>query len=207
MRRPSWRTVRSIASWAALVLFVLGWAALLRPPSLGGGATIVGVSGISMKPTMDDGDLTVIRKRASYGVGDVIAYRIPEGQPGAGNNIVHRIVDGDAENGFVTRGDNNKGVDIWRPTDADVLGEVSVHIPHLAGWIGSLRTPVGTAALAGLVTFGLIMLPGRRHEDDAEVTPPAAPLPRAVEVGIAGVVSAVVVHQLCSTVRNSRRAA
>jgi signal peptidase I len=187
--------LRPVLSWAALVFVALGWSVFLRPTSFGGTTTFVGVSGVSMTPTMHDGDLAFVRKRSTYQVGDVIAYRIPAGDPGAGHNIIHRIVGGDADRGFVTRGDYNKGDDIWQPTGGDVLGEVVVHVPNAAGWLGQLRRPGVLAAVVGLVTF-LIMVRRDRQQaaDEADHSTsdlPAPVMPAAVTsvpVGTGGTV-------------------
>ena len=38
----------------------------------------------SMEPSLKNGDLVLALKNTSYAAGDVVAYRIPEGEPGAG---------------------------------------------------------------------------------------------------------------------------
>ena len=98
------------------------WAAELRPERLGGTTDYVMVQGVSMLPTYRSGDLVLVRPAAGYGVGDIVAYRVPAGEVGAGLTVIHRIVGGSAARGFITKGDNNADVDDWHPKGSDVEG-------------------------------------------------------------------------------------
>src|SRR5260370_6367352 len=73
----------AIAKLAALgaVIAACLWFGL--PQSLGGRADWVMVSGTSMLPRFHTGDLVLVEHQSSYHVGDVIAYRVPNGQRGA----------------------------------------------------------------------------------------------------------------------------
>ncbi|MBI2242755.1 MAG: S24/S26 family peptidase [Nocardioides sp.] len=82
-----------------------------------------------MLPTYDPGDLVLTWRSGSYPVGTPIVYRIPDG-PGAGLNVVHRVVEVRPDGTHVTRGDHNDHVDPWRPTDADVKGRVALPVPR-----------------------------------------------------------------------------
>jgi signal peptidase len=125
--------------------------------------TLVGVDGVSMTPTMRNGDLAIVEKKSSYHVGDVVAYRIPAGETGAGAKIIHRIVGGNGKTGFVTRGDHNSYTDYyWHPRTKDVLGKVWFHVPVVAGLLGKLHQPGVLAAVVALVTFGVIAWPSKR---------------------------------------------
>lgn len=164
---------RRLLGWIATLLLIAVWAATFRPVALGGPAAFVGIDGRSMQPTMYEGDMAVARERSSYGVGDIVAYRVPRGEAGEGNNIIHRIVGGNGIDGFTTQGDNNSYTDVWRPTEDDIIGEVWFKVPNLAGILGHLRTPWLLALIVGLVTFVVMLLPDRKK--------PAEPVP-AVEV-------------------------
>src|SRR5213592_2340237 len=85
--RPRLAYGKAIALVAAQLglLAVLLWLAL--PQGLGGRAGWVLVSGTSMLPHLHTGDLVLARHRSSYHVGEVIAYRVPEGQVGAGHVV------------------------------------------------------------------------------------------------------------------------
>jgi signal peptidase len=155
--RPSRRTAERIASFtllaAAVACVLLVWPGFLR-----GGTAYVIVSGNSMDPTLHAGDLVLTVRRGSYNVGDVVAYRIPKGQPGAGVLVIHRIVGGSASSGYIMRGDNRAGRDPWRPRPRDVVGAEGLSVPRLGFALVYLRTPLGLAALAGIVTALLILV-------------------------------------------------
>src|SRR3954469_16881848 len=113
---------------AIVILVVLFWAQYLRPQSLGGNAAYVLVSGESMEPRYHTGDLVLVLKRQSYHPGQLVAYRVPEGDPMAGAQVIHRIVGGDAKHGFVVRGDNRTAPDVWRPKASDGIGAKAVRV-------------------------------------------------------------------------------
>lgn len=161
-------TVRKVAGWC-LTLVVIGvWAVTMRPVSLNGPTAFVGVHGKSMQPTMHEGDMAITRTRDAYEVGDVVAYRVPQGETGAGSNVIHRIISGDGEAGYTLQGDNNGYVDVWRPTDDDIIGEVWFQVDGLAALLGNLRRPAVLAVLVGLVTFVVMALPDRSRRRAAK---------------------------------------
>jgi signal peptidase len=152
VRRP-WLRALNIAITLVLTVF---WWNLYRPQLVGGPAAYAMVSGKSMQSTLEDGDLVITREHPSYHVGEVIAYRVPAGDPHAGLRVVHRIVGGSAAEGYVTRGDNRASVDPWRPAHADVIGSVALRIPYAGSVLSVLREPpvfawfVGSILLVGL---------------------------------------------------------
>jgi signal peptidase len=142
-----------------LTLLLIGaWALFLRPVGLlDGPADYIIVSGESMEPTYSSGDLVITRATDTYAPGDVITYRIPEGEPGEGTAIIHRIVDGTPD-GYVTQGDNREGIDPWNPAVPDVVGKTWVHIPEAGNiLLFGLQPPI-VAALAGGLTTILLLL-------------------------------------------------
>jgi signal peptidase I len=157
----------SIASIALVVAACVLWAMFLRPQSLGGTAGYVLVSGESMEPRYHTGDMVLVERRSSYRVGDVIAYRVPKGDPMAGAQIIHRIIGGDAVHGFVVQGDNRTGADTWRPKQDDVVGAEAVRFPQAVVVLQLLRSPLLLALLAAAFAF-VYLLVGRQTDDDAE---------------------------------------
>jgi signal peptidase len=154
--------VRILRTWVQIVL-IAGIAALLWPASLGGRVDYVMVSGESMEPGMVDGDLVIVRDTDDYEVGDAVAYRIAEGEVGAGAIVIHRITGGDGESGFDTQGDNRDSEDTWHPTDAEVVGEQWVHVPGAGNVIARLRNPASLGILAGVFALLTITFPSRRR--------------------------------------------
>jgi signal peptidase len=153
----TWRRPVRLAGWAMFVAVVAAWAVFLRPAFLGGPVTYVIVAGHSMEPTLHTGDLVVARRQRTYRRGDVIAYRIMKNQAGAGTLVVHRIVGGSWRDGYVTRGDNRRYRDPWRPKPADIAGKMSLHARRL-GMIPVLaHTTLGMALIAALAGFFVLL--------------------------------------------------
>ncbi len=144
------------------------WLALLRPQNLGGPAAYVIVAGDSMLPGLRTGDLVLAVRQPAYAVGDVIVYAIPAGKPGAGSQVVHRIVGGDAVAGFITQGDNRDTADPWRPTPDEIVGRPALSVPAAGRALAFVRSPLGLGALAGFGAFVFILLSGTSRK-------PAAP--------------------------------
>ena len=138
----------------------------VRPVWLGGSLGYTIVSGASMQPTLASGDLVVTRARGSYARGDVVVYAVPRGQVGAGAQVVHRIAGGSPRAGFLTRGDAKRAPDPWRPREDDVVGEVVLHVPSAGTALLWLRTGLGLAVVAALVTF-LVALAASRESRPA----------------------------------------
>lgn len=150
------RTRRTLGLVSAVVLVGL-WAVYLLPAVAGGRATYLIVSGHSMDGTFSSGDIAVMRSHRGYQIGDIIGYEIPADAPGAGHLVIHRIIGGDATNGFITKGDNNDEPDIWKPRGADVRGRLLIRIPAGGNVLGALRTPQGLGLIAGLVAFWVLI--------------------------------------------------
>lgn len=156
-------------SWLTAVALAAGWAVYLRPASLGGPAGYVIVSGSSMEPMMHTGDLAVVRRQNDYGIGDVVAYRIPKDDVGGGMLVIHRVIGGGVDEGLVLQGDNRDTKDMWRPRAADVVGSLWWHIPHAGTAMFLLRTPIVIAAVLAFFGFwAIVSAPDRKRETLAE---------------------------------------
>lgn len=151
------RTLLRFAPLAVAIVLVGGWLLFLRPVTLGGSATYTVVSGDSMDPTLHENDFIVLRAQDEYRVGDVVTYRIPDGDPGAGHVIVHRLTGGDGGRGFVTQGDNNPEPDPWQPRTEDILGELELQVGGAGEWLMYVRSPLGIAMLgAGVAAYSVL---------------------------------------------------
>jgi signal peptidase I len=162
------RRVWNGARWIVALALVVFWFLALRPQGLGGPAEFVMVSGHSMEPTMHTGDLVVVHRHADYGIGDVVAYRVPKGDPAAGAQVIHRIVGGDGDRGFVVQGDNRTAPDIWRPRTRDVIGSEWAYAPKVGRVILFLHGPIFIAALATTIVVCWILFSGGGKSDDCE---------------------------------------
>jgi signal peptidase len=147
---------RRILVLGFVIGLALSWFVLLRPQSLGGPAGYVLVSGRSMHPTLRDGDLALVRRAPSYAVGDIVAFRVSEGEFGAGGIVIHRIVGGSPSEGYVMRGDNKPYEDLWRPGHGDVVGRVWIRVPGAGRVLRSLRRPFTLASVAALLVFAAV---------------------------------------------------
>ncbi|HEX4427685.1 MAG TPA: signal peptidase I [Frankiaceae bacterium] len=149
---------KRIFHWSMLAFL----AALLYaswPQSLGGSVAYVQVSGHSMDGTYKTGDLVVVRKQSHYSVGDIVAYKIPKGEFGAGAQVIHRIIGGDGTTGFVTKGDNKKLKDDWHPRTSDVVGHAWLRAPGAGVWMARLAQPMPMGVLCGGLTLFVMVLP------------------------------------------------
>lgn len=84
----------------------------------------------SMKPTIQKGDLILIKKFSTYKKGDIMSFK-PDNSP---NTITHRIVGIKKENNryfFTTKGDNNEFEDPYIISDKEILGKVIFQVPFL----------------------------------------------------------------------------
>jgi signal peptidase len=164
---PHFRAASFVAAQLALVAAVL-WFCL--PQSLGGRAGWVLVSGTSMLPRLHTGDLVLVERQSSYHVGEVIAYRVPKGQVGAGYVVIHRIVGGSGQTGWKMKGDNRTAPDLWYPTNRDVVGAELLRIPHAWVVLRFLHMPLFLGLLAGFGVFFALALRGEvgSTADDAD---------------------------------------
>lgn len=173
MRLPSGRLVALLTGLPLTTALFLGWLLFLRPVTLGGPAGYVIVAGVSMEPAFHTGDLAITQRRADYQVGDVVAFST------AGGVVIHRIVGGDADQGFATQGDNREQPDLWRPRPDDIVGAAWIHIPGAGSAIAFVRQPAVLAALAAAFAFFLAFTAGpvrRRGRGAAPTGTAVAPL-------------------------------
>jgi len=157
---PSMRQGVRASGWLLLAA-LLGLVALSWPQSFGGRIAYVRVDGHSMDPTLSTGDLAVVRREASYRIGDAVAYRIPAGEFGAGAVVIHRLVGGDGASGYITKGDNKPLRDEWHPRTGDIVGRVQYDLPGAGGELARLTRPVYVGALVAGLTVLMMLLPSR----------------------------------------------
>ena len=116
----------------------------------------------SMQPTINPGDivLSLNPDRLPPKVGDIVTYTARRFDGSAVASFTHRIMSGDAQNGFVMKGDNNPAPDTQKPTISDISGVVFYTIPM----IGKLLTPRVLLVLVPSI-FGLwLVIDALRNE-------------------------------------------
>ncbi|NTW40675.1 MAG: signal peptidase I, partial [Cellulomonadaceae bacterium] len=118
--------------------------------------TLTIVSGHSMEPVYYTGDL-VVSRCGPVEVGDVIVYSPPDV---GGARVIHRIIGGDAESGWVMQGDNNDFIDPWNPSGDQVLGRNILHLPHVGSFTAILLSPLTWASVL-LVALAIVVWPGK----------------------------------------------
>jgi signal peptidase I len=159
---PTWLPLAKRLALIAAQLLVIAtvlWFGL--PQSLGGRAGWVVISGTSMLPRMHTGDLALVERQSSYHVGEVVAYRVPKGEVGAGYEVIHRIVGGNAKTGWIVKGDNRTGPDVWHPTNSDIVGARLLWVPKAYLVLRFLHTPLLLGLLAAFGIFFTILLGGK----------------------------------------------
>ena len=124
------KRLRSLLSYSLIITLAVVWFFWLRPTNLGGPATFVIVSGVSMEPTLYSGDLVILHEQPEYQVGDIVAYKVTNG------NVIHRIVGVEGER-FILQGDNN--------------------IPDAGEWMEKLQEPLWLAVFIAIICFVLLL--------------------------------------------------
>jgi signal peptidase I len=179
-RRPVIAKIRHYLSLTALAAVIVLWMLFLRPASLGGPVSYIIIRGSSMLPRYASGDLIIVRTTPDYQVGDVVAYRVPDGDIGSGLIVIHRIV-GSGHNAFTMRGDNNAAIDPWTPQPDDVLGKAWLTISGFGRVLSAIHQPVVLAALAASIAAAIVVTwrpkrqAARRGRVAVGSSPPASP--------------------------------
>jgi signal peptidase I len=181
--------LRSGLITGTLLLAAVGIWLQLAPAKIGGRATYVVTSGISMEPSFHSGDLAIVRPTDHYRVGEVVAYH---------STLLHvvvlhriRAIHGDR---YVLKGDNNNFLDPTRPTRSELIGALWVHIPHGGVVLRALHSPITAAVLCGLVALLLLGTGQTKRRRDRrrnrgnrsarQAGPPVTPPDRGAPLGI-----------------------
>jgi signal peptidase I len=154
----------------AQTMIIVCLALIVWPASFGGRFGVVMVAGNSMEPTYILGD-AVLTWREPVEIGDTILFRVPEGDPGAGNPVIHRVIGGDSD-GWITQGDNTPAPDNWAPSNREVLGVAKFHVPIGGRVLAVMRSWLVIATLGGLAV-GLLIWPDLEaaSQEKADVKP------------------------------------
>jgi signal peptidase len=151
--RSWYRKAEGLARWFGYVLaFVLISFSIL---SFSGSVKARVVLTGSMVPTINPGDviLTTPPSTIKPEVGSIVAYVGRRFDGTAVGVFSHRIIGGDAETGFIVKGDHNPAPDTQKPKIADITGVVIFVIP----FIGKFLTPKALMVIIPLI-FGLWLI-------------------------------------------------
>jgi signal peptidase I len=161
---------RPLAVVGSILIFLVALV-ILWPAQFGGFTGLTVVNGHSMQPTYYTGDLVVTLRLPSYQPNDIISFKVPQGQPGAGGRVIHRVFSDTSVKGqtvYTTKGDNNPSVDPWHPGNADILGKALFSIPAIGSVLGGASNPIVVGLVAGILVTLLVWRIGsgpkkRRH--------------------------------------------
>ena len=153
-----------------VVLVIIGLGSwFLWPVSLGGNTQFVVVEGRSMEPRYHVGDVVMVKAHDHPQVGDIIVFSVPDGEPGEGMLVVHRVHAIRPDGSYETKGDNRDMPDNWGVRSDDILGEPRVTLPKFGRLIGIFTNPLIVGGAAGVLTV-LFLWPKRKdvaaHDND-----------------------------------------
>lgn len=120
--------------------------------------------GISMRPTINEGDIIIFKgeEPSRIKIGDVIIFEIPDELVGIlPPRITHRVVDIKTTEDslfFRTKGDNAP-LDSFEVPEDKILGKKMVIIPYLGLVILLAKKPLGIAVL--VIGFSIFSISGR----------------------------------------------
>ena len=117
----------------------------------------------SMEPAINPGDIVVSTSPnlISPKISDVVIYTGKKFDGTEVTSFAHRIIAGDAVNGFTVKGDNNPDPDVQKPKMADIEGVVLFTAPM----VGKLLTPQMLIVLL-LIAFGIWLLVDAFREEE-----------------------------------------
>lgn len=148
-----------------IIVFVLGVCLGISLPKFAGYNAYVVVSG-SMEPNIPVGSIAFAKETdpSQLQVGDVIVFI----DPARGTTpITHRVVTNDTAAGTITtKGDANEREDVNPVTYDNVIGKVSMHVPHIGLVATALSSFLGKLiAVILLAEAWLLIEIGRRLKE------------------------------------------
>jgi signal peptidase len=146
-----------VALSSAMLLLVLGVAALaVVVPAIAGGTALT-VLTQSMEPKLPPGTLIVIRPApiADIRIGDVLTYQVKSDEPAViSHRVVSRTIDSKGKTTFVTKGDNNDLPDAGVVQQVQIRGTLWYSIP-LLGYVNNVVGGQGRVWIVPIVAVAL----------------------------------------------------
>jgi signal peptidase len=153
MLKPIARAAAYVSITVFLVLIF--WAGLTF--ALGTSSPAYVVSSGSMIPTLNVGDIIVVKDKDSFKslqVGDIIVFHSPAGD---GRVIVHRIYSMTIDQygvAIYTKGDNNPAPDGWVVRESHYIGKVVFTLPYLGRITSIIQPPLNYI----LILFFIVLI-------------------------------------------------
>lgn len=170
-KRRTLKIVWNVLTWVLVAIALF----LVWPHSLGGKVEWVVVVGESMEPTFHTGDVVLVANTGDYEIGDTVLYAVQSPNGDSAYNVIHRLVQGNPEDGWYARGDNKPRIDPWLIQQEAIQGEEWFLLPQLGNVILWFRQGPFLALLAGaLVTAAILAGPsvarrkGELSDEDRE---------------------------------------
>lgn len=153
---------RTLARIGLTIVVAAIWFQWLLPTGFGGPVGVTWVSGTSMEPGLNTGDLVVTYARDSYEVGNVVSFEIP-----SGGVVIHRVIEITDDGLYRFRGDNRDYQDPWALPAESIVGVSIFELHHAADVIAVLTRPI---SLALMVTAIVGLWLWQRHLDEDAMT-------------------------------------
>lgn len=165
--------MRKATRWLAVIAAAVIWWLTLAPTQLGGPVTLAVVSGTSMQPALQDGDLVIAYRQSDYALGDTVIY------DKLGGIVIHEIyaevsdaakpVGSSTAPEFKTRGINNKYADSWRVYASDIRGRMVLVVPKAGAALVALTSNPLFASIAATGLAAFVLLPKPRPKLSQEL--------------------------------------
>lgn len=133
---------------ATLVLFILlSSAGLIQARTVLTG---------SMEPTINPGDVVILQplNGSVPAIGDIVTYTGKRFDGTEVAKFTHRIIEGNAQEGFVLKGDANENADIQKVQVSDIVGKVAFTVP----FVGRILAPQTLFTLVPLLFIGWLVI-------------------------------------------------
>jgi len=120
----------------------------------------------SMSPTINPGDIiiTTSPKNVQPHIGSIVAYTAKRFDGTPVGVFSHRIIGGDANSGFIVKGDSNPLPDVQRPKTQDISGVVVYVIP----WVGKIASPKTLFVLVPTLVGLWMVIEAIREKDEED---------------------------------------
>ena len=154
------KKITKIIFWVILFLIALYSSIIIieklickdKTPNFFGYKNFIVLTG-SMEPTLNIGDIVIVKETDDIKVNDIISFKV------SNSVVTHRVTDirHDDENNlsYITKGDANNGYDNEIIELEDIEGKYVFKIPKLGSLIMFFQKPIGLVIL--LLIFGVVL--------------------------------------------------